>query len=221
MAKAVYSLVLSEDVVAEIDRLAYQRNTNRSNMINQILAEYVSYVTPEQRMRETFRRMEAMLTGSQEVFQLLAQPSDTALSLRSALSYKYNPTIRYVIELYPAAGDEVGELRVSLRTQNNTLLLYLMQFYRLWTALEQRYIGGCVYQVEDGKFARRLYPRSTETGKPVSLDSEALGEAISTYLSVFDSCIKTFFYRLDDPNAAAKESSERYAAYLKSNRVIL
>jgi len=41
MAKSVYSLVLRDEVVAEIDRLAYRMNTNRSNMINQILAEYV------------------------------------------------------------------------------------------------------------------------------------------------------------------------------------
>lgn len=39
MKKNVYSLVLSEDVVHEIDKLAYQRGTNRSNMVNQILAE--------------------------------------------------------------------------------------------------------------------------------------------------------------------------------------
>lgn len=45
MKKTVYSLVLSENVVAEIDRLAYHKGTNRSNMINQIIAEYVSYTT--------------------------------------------------------------------------------------------------------------------------------------------------------------------------------
>ena len=50
MKKNVYSLVLSEDVVHEIDKLAYQRGTNRSNMVNQILAEYASLITPEKRM---------------------------------------------------------------------------------------------------------------------------------------------------------------------------
>ena len=39
MKKTVYSLVLSEDVVREIDKLATRRGTNRSNMVNQILAE--------------------------------------------------------------------------------------------------------------------------------------------------------------------------------------
>ena len=42
MNKSVYSLVLTDDVVAEIDRIAYENGTSRSNTVNQILAEYVS-----------------------------------------------------------------------------------------------------------------------------------------------------------------------------------
>ena len=41
MKKSVYSLVLSDDVVAAVDRTAYQQGVSRSAMINQILAEYV------------------------------------------------------------------------------------------------------------------------------------------------------------------------------------
>ena len=36
MKKSMYSLMLSEDVVNEIDKIAREQNTNRSNMINQI-----------------------------------------------------------------------------------------------------------------------------------------------------------------------------------------
>ena len=56
MQKNVYSIVLSSDVVAAIDRLAYSNGTSRSNMINQILAEYVSYTTPEKRLGDIFKR---------------------------------------------------------------------------------------------------------------------------------------------------------------------
>ena len=57
MKKSVYSLVLMDDVVEAIDRMAYSMNTSRSNLINQILAERVSYVTPEMRMRDIFSRI--------------------------------------------------------------------------------------------------------------------------------------------------------------------
>ena len=49
MKKTLYSLMLSEDVVHEVDLLAHKLGTNRSNLINQILAEYVNMVTPDQR----------------------------------------------------------------------------------------------------------------------------------------------------------------------------
>ena len=103
MQKSVYSIVLSDDVVAQIDRLAYRHNTNRSNMINQILAEYVSYVTPEKRMQDTFRRMESILQAA-DTFQVLMQPTDSTLTLRSAIAYKYNPSVRYAVELYRTPG---------------------------------------------------------------------------------------------------------------------
>ena len=118
-------------------------------MINQILAEYVSYTTPEQRMREIFAQAERLLSG--EVFQSLVQPSDSMMSLRSALAYKYNPNVRYSVELYPNRPGQ-GELRVSLRSQNSALILYLGQFFRLWAKIEQVYIGGSDCVIEDGKY---------------------------------------------------------------------
>lgn len=171
MKKNVYSLVLSEDVIAAVDRLAYQHSTNRSNMINEILAEYVSYVTPEKRMQQILKQVESLLNG-QDTFQvMLGNSSDTMLSLRSALAYKYNPTVRYSVELYRngpvngsasgaangsakdsvrgsakltgAAGDPaVGVLKVSLRTQNANLIVTMQRFYDLWIRLEQHYLGA-------------------------------------------------------------------------------
>ena len=37
VSKSVYSLVLSDDVVAAVDRAAYGLGTSRSNLINQLL----------------------------------------------------------------------------------------------------------------------------------------------------------------------------------------
>lgn len=54
MKKTLYSLMLSDEVVAEVDRLAHRLGTNRSNLINQILAEHVGFVTPERRINDIF-----------------------------------------------------------------------------------------------------------------------------------------------------------------------
>ena len=92
MNKSVYSRVLSDEIVQEIDRLAYESGASRSAMINQILADFVRYTTPEKRMREVFSAIEQMLIGS--VFEPQLQPSESMFSLRSALDYKYNPSVR-------------------------------------------------------------------------------------------------------------------------------
>ena len=56
----MYSLMLSEDVVSLIDRMACQAGTNRSVMINNILAEYLSYRTPEMRIKEMMEKLDSL-----------------------------------------------------------------------------------------------------------------------------------------------------------------
>ena len=157
MQKSVYSLVLMDDVVAAVDRLAYQQGTSRSNMVNRILAEYTQMVTPEQRIQDIFSAMRAVL-DSQSALQPMLSASDAMYSVRSALQYKYNPSVRYVVELYPHAGSELGEFRAQLRTQNPTLLLYLSQFYKLWAKLEDACLHGARRncQAAGGRYTRCL-----------------------------------------------------------------
>ena len=225
MKKTVYSLVLSEDVIAEIDRLAYRKGTNRSNMINQILAEYVSYTTPEKRMQDTFRRLENLLDG-RDSFRVQLGASDSMLSLRSALDYKYNPTVRYSVELYRTVGGDgaIGELRVTLRTQSSSLMLYLMQFYKLWNRVEESIFAGPVHcRVEDGgKYVRQLCLHTlTQGGQPVEPGSEPLGELIAAYIRTFDAAMKAYFYHLDNPAAAVAEVERIYRAYLQQSTMVL
>ncbi len=200
MKKNIYSLVLSENVIAAVDRLAYERHTNRSNLINQILAEYVSYETPEKRMQNVFNRMQALLGSA---FQPLESTSSTMLTLRSALSYKYNPTVRYQVELYRMPQVAIGELKVSMRTQSATLSLLVMQFFKLWIKIEKEYHPDSVATITDGRLIKRFV---TET-----LDSEIVADGISAYVDAFDHALKTFFCYLDQPEIAEANVEKTYA----------
>lgn len=120
MKKSVYSLVLMDDVVNVIDDMAYQMNTSRSNLINQILAEHVSYITPEMRMKDIFDCVRTMMDNH---FQIQGQASDAMLSIRSPLRFKYKPTIRYRVELLREMKESTfGFLSVSFRTQSVQLI---------------------------------------------------------------------------------------------------
>lgn len=210
MNRSVYSLVLDDEVVAAVDRLAYRENTSRSQLINRILAGYVSYETPEQRIREAFGRVTAALGG--DTFRQTAAPSDTMLSLSSALLYKYNPTVRYSVELFRTENDgEIGELRVYLRTQSRALIAYMHDFYRLFDAIERRHLGPVNARAAEGKYVRRLRPQTADTCAPATV-----GEAIAAYIRCFDDCLKVYFENTDDPAAAAEECGRIYTAYLSS-----
>lgn len=205
MKKSVYSLVLSDDVIAAVDRMAYQNGLSRSAMVNRILAQSVSYTTPEQRMNEVFSQVERLLSG--EVFQSLTQPSDSMMSLRSALAYKYNPNVRYSVELYPDRPGE-GELRVSLRSQSSALLLYLSQFFRLWAKIEGAYIGQRDSVIQDGRYARRI-------DLPAQLSDREQGAVLAGYIRAMEQGLQGFFRSLEDPRQGAALVEQAYQDYLK------
>lgn len=219
MEKSMYSLILSENVVAAVDRLAYEAGTNRSNMVNGILAEYVSYRTPEMRMREMCGMMENLLSASQGL-KVMLRSSDSLFSLRSALSYKYNPTIHYSIELYRTMSDEIGEMRAGLRTQNSSLKLYILQFYKLWAKLESGYPHAADYAIEGEKFIRKLVLNPGMPGRE-EIPEEKLSEAIVDYVSAFDSALKAFFYNLDDAEEAVGQVRRIYREYRNHTDILL
>ena len=198
MKKAVYSLVLSEDVVEAVDRMAYARGTSRSNLINQILAETVGYVTPERRMADILQTLSKQMTG---LFQLQEQAADGMLTIRSPLRYRYKPTIRYRVELYRQPEHAVGVLHASFRTQSKALIDDATAFFEAWVAEELAH-GFCTkedYSIEDGTWNRVFRIR---TEKHVS--SQELGEAIGQYIKRTDAALKAYFAALPDKEAAAK-----------------
>lgn len=216
MSRSVYSLVLTDGIVKAVDRLAYERGTSRSNLINQILAEYLSCPTPEMRMKNIFEGVEQMM-AEMDSFQLQFQPSDAMISIRSALHYRYNPSLRYVLELYRESGPTVGELRVSARTQNRTLIQILTEFFEFWAGLEQRLAGskvpkGRVYhRIETGRYTREfLTPRAEGPNA-----DEDVANAIAAYIQLFDQSLKLYFADLENPETACAEIEDNYRNHLR------
>ena len=212
----MYSLILAEDVVNAIDKLAEEENTNRSNLINEILAEYVSVTTPEKRINDIFHGIEDLfkqLTGQQVYYQ----QHDNTLSIKSALEYRYRPTIRYEVELYRAQSGTVGELKVNFRTQSPQLLNRLTEFFALWTRLEElyvaRYFEGAEinYTLDETRWTRTLkVPRNTLYGQV------ELSRAITDYVRTFDQLMKK---RLS--GAAATEIENDYLDALNGGMLII
>ncbi len=215
MKKSVYSVVLSDDVIKKIDKLAYNNGTNRSNMINQILADYVSLTTPEKRIRTVFEQL-AELLYSTETFSELAPPTSSVMSVRSALAYKYNPTVKYAIELYREPSDVQGVIKVSTRTTNSDLLTRMLNFYNIWVAIEKHYGFDGAYSYENGVFKRPIIHRTTSNGVGFNQNIGA-GMLIANYISVFDNAMKMYF---EDPDNT-ENISKIYCDYITENSEVI
>ena len=220
MNKSVYSLVLMDNVVNEVDKLAYEMGTSRSNLINQILAEYVRYTTPEMRMHAIFEEMEKLMQGV-ESFQIQPQPSDAMMTIRSALRYKYKPTIRYSVELYRSREEAVGALKVSFRTQSQPLIEMLTAFFELWAHLEEHYrrqlgLPSLVYAIEMGRFTR---PFVQADGKEYT--EQQLADGMSDYIRMFDAAIKSYFAESGDETLALPQMEKNYLNYVNTASLLL
>lgn len=190
MKKNMYSLMLNEEVVRAIDELASQQGTNRSALINEILAEHMSMVTPQKRIANIIDDVFRLMSSTN---LLVAAERTNVLSVKSALPYRYRPTLRYQVELLHSSDPCFGILTLSFRSTAPDLLSSLAFFVEMWTELERKYIapllrdGALKYGIDDGVFSRTLsHPRDR------IYDSEEIAAAISEYVRIFDVCVKNF-----------------------------
>jgi hypothetical protein len=199
MKKTLYSLMLSDEVVREIDILAHRMGTSRSNLINQILAEHVSLRTPEQQMNDIFEALIQRISPSRDLVPFREQGAAT-MSMKSCLEYKYRPTVRYEVELSRSLGG--GTLAVIFRTQSAALIDAMTEFFTLWKRIEDTYLTARRdYSLVEGRFVRTLE-------FPPEADTDALAAAISDYVQTFDALMKRYIggtMRADDVAAAYRQ----------------
>ncbi len=205
MKKTLYSVLLDEDVIREIDRLAHRNGVSRSSLVNQILAEYVDMTTPERRIGDVFRAMEDLLRPDPELVPFFA-PNAMTMSLKSALDYKYRPTVKYAVELQPGGDTSIGELAVIFRTQSASLLEAMDRFFRLWKRTEDLYLAPRLgREIQCALYENRYVRQLAAPGRNCTVDE--LAETISNYVRMFDRLMKGYLAG----RLTASDVAEQYA----------
>jgi hypothetical protein len=203
MKKTLYSLMLNDEVVREVDALAHRMGTSRSNLINQILAEYVNYTTPERKINDVLSAIEQLMSPSRDLVPFFS-PNTFSMSLKSSLEYKYRPTVKYEVALSPGGTGTIGELSVMFRTQSTVLISAMTDFFRLWKDMEDRLLhpltgADIEYALYDGKFVRSI------SAPDKDCTANELANAISQYVTLFDKLMKGYLsgrYDAHDVEAA-------------------
>lgn len=216
MKKNLYSLTLSDEVVREVDALAHRLGTNRSALVNRILAEYVSVPTRERRINDIFEAIESLVSPSRELVPFFA-PNSQSMSLKSSLAYKYRPTVKYEVDLGGDDEGTMGTLNVVFRTQSADLIAALTAFFRLWARIEDAslapLLGGAIAcSLYDGRFVRPLaVPRSR------ARSAEDVAGAISAYVQLFDRLLKGYL----DGSLSAGDVEMAYCGDLRSRTLLI
>ena len=188
MKKTLYSLMLNDEVVREVDILAHRLGTNRSSLINEILAEYVNFTTPEKRINDILSSIQELMEPSGNLIPFFV-PHSYSMSLKSSLEYKYRPTIKYEVELNRGVEKDIGTISVLFRTQSPALIEGMTEFFRLWAKIEASDLNGAQgadYSLYEGRFIRTLARPS------VDLSTNELAGAIADYIKLFDSLMKGY-----------------------------
>nr|WP_302597565.1 CopG family transcriptional regulator [uncultured Cellulosilyticum sp.] len=216
MKKSVYSLVLMDEVVDAIDKLAYSMGTSRSQLINEILAEKVAMRTPQQRLQQLFEEISTYLMPHEQ-FQIQNQAAEHMYSIKSALRYKYNPTIRYSFYINQQQGKLIGQLRIVSRTQSPVLSGYLKTFFNFWAALENGTHPVSWSQEEGVKWLRTLNLESFMTPQ----NYPYLAGYLSDYIKLLDQGLRIFFTQIEKGIESPEEIVNLYESYCKSLKILI
>lgn len=185
MSKSLYSLILSDKVVAAVDSEAAKRGMNRSSLINEVLADYLQIETPEQQMRNIFKNIDKLIGG---YFEALLPSNSRSMALKTSLDYKYKPTVKYELELSKTPENDLGTLKVQWRTTSEELTLKIDEFIKIWMAVESKYSKHVIgYVYEDNKFQRTfaLLPG-------IEFSISYISNGVGKYIRLFDKALKSY-----------------------------
>lgn len=215
MAKRLYSLMLNDEVVRAVDYEAHRLGTNRSALIDRVLAEHFEVPTVQKMINDIFGEIDELLSSA-DGFNTFFAPDSQTFSVKSALSYKYRPTLKYELTLDNTSSQKLGDISVIYRTQSLMLLSELEEFFKLWTAIERSVLdektaSEIEYALYDNRFVRSIV-----LPKNKNYSAEQIAEALSEYVEVLDNAIKAYL------NGAGDEKIVKaYTEYIKKSDLII
>lgn len=222
MQKTLYSLILMDEVVQAVDKLAGECAVSRSSLINRILAERLNVMTPELCKEQIFEEAKQVFI-SQRGLNILPITTNI-LSVRSVLPFKYNPAIKYKIELFDATAETcTGMISVHTRTQNETLLSQLHIFFELWSQLEltcilERFPSVRIqHDIKSGQIQRPIQLLAEQ-----SITLSDIGRTIGEYVLLLRDTLSIYFSATDGIDMMTySKMRDRYRAYLQTVPLIV
>ena len=212
MTKTMYSLILTDEVIERIDRLAYEKGMSRSQMVDHLLAREVGLSTPEQQTRLIVRHAADRMSENVPSLQLHIRSDLGSMEIATFVKFKYNPSIKYSFDILASDGRHLCVLKINSRSTSAELRTHLDSFLQLLSAIDRRYMCSFLLPADpkasSGRFQRPVYlPRLFEETE----DPEEIAERLSNYIVLIDDTMQSYFASLWSPSLQEDVES----AYLK------
>lgn len=188
MAKSIYSLLLSDDAVRAIDRIASKRNMSRSAVIDEILSEHTGTANANNDFRKIWTEVEGLFARA-ETMHFVNNAQVNLAQVITSLPYKYNPKVRYMLELSDKP-HTLCTITLNTRTQNPFLSAVFGTFYARLAQLEDRYLSNVSASVNGGKYVSVLYGEESDTAD--------VSRQIVEYILTLDGMLRAFVCGDDD-----------------------
>lgn len=203
MKKGVYSLMLFDEIVEKIDQLAYEKNTNRSQLINDMLAERIGLETPEQKVQKILEQLDANFSNTLSVSQI---NKNSSIQFGKSLKYKYRPKVRYSYEFVNDNGQKYAVLKVSSRTKSEDLNDHFDAFFRKINEIEKKSDG---IDKNNEHLTNHKFVREFRQDGAVTKGVAPVSNFLTEYLKMIDSAMNLYFLN----NEAADLDKELEAIY--------
>ncbi|KNZ42925.1 hypothetical protein [Acetobacterium bakii] len=192
MKKSVYSLMLFDEIVEKIDQMAYVKNTNRSQLINDILAEKIGLVTPEQKIQKILVQLDENFSDTLSVSQI---NKNSSIQFGKSLKYKYRPKVRYSYEFASNDQGKHAVLKISSRTKSEDLNDHFDEFFNLITDIEKKY-QNYPTDLNDNKTNHKFIREFKEEGE-LSRDTKVIADYLTRYLKMIDQAMNAYFLNIE------------------------
>jgi hypothetical protein len=213
------SIRIFRDMMLELRGLALERAVTVSDIVHEALGEYLLARTNSINYFDVIHGIENELRRAEDdQFVTNVDPAGLAIFIKSPIRHVYRPELRYEFRAVRNDMTSVGKLGVVLRSHDMDMIRQFSAFVGLWTELEGKYLprtrtGQITYIIDAGYFGRQIYlPETAEQN-----DGQTIGDAISSYIRIFDDLLKRFISR----HGGSKEIETLYLAGLNDGKLTI
>jgi metal-responsive CopG/Arc/MetJ family transcriptional regulator len=218
MKSSIYSLVIQDNLMNKVDDIALEKGMSRSQMVNEILAEYLGISTPEYKINKVMDFVCKEFLDRSSI-RIMSNNKGSSVKLLTNIKYKYNPQLHYMLELKGKNKNKLATLKIQSRTQSKVFLDHLVRFFLMFTEIERIHeigfrknvIDKSYFVVDGNRFLRDFYYDWTND----SFSPERLSQFLINYISMINEAVNVYFENIGDTETTVLLMTSIYRKYME------